>query len=345
MIFTIQIKSRLILFLCIFSVQLAVSQSASEKCMLLFHTGFEGTTRVVEDNATKKGILGYFKGQDNTVSSPNNWDSITNGNAISRFFILYEGGDSTMRYARVIPEPGNPKNHVLKYWVNQANAFDFKKARVQTQFITNPTEGIHEFYQSVRIFLPKDMEILKDYPEGIGNTKTYSYPDWLSIFELWNKPPSFPKSHCRITLSLDKEPGSNHDLYFKLETQDRDIDSIKKKDVFVNTWKCINKEVPVPFGRWITLEIYFKEGNAENGRMYVTYTSGKGKKQVLFDVKNITYYTKETHPKGFDDCAVMKFYSSKRMADYMREKGKALEIYWDDLSFWKNLKPQGMKLK
>ncbi|NJK95856.1 MAG: hypothetical protein HC905_13940 [Bacteroidales bacterium] len=55
-------------------------------------------------------------GKDLSVKGPNDWEkNIDNSPNLGFFSLQYQGGDTTMRFARIIPEPGNSK---IKYCIS-----------------------------------------------------------------------------------------------------------------------------------------------------------------------------------------------------------------------------------
>ena len=102
----------------------------------------------------------------------------------------------------------------------------------------------------------------------------------------------------------------------------------------------MNKSIDVPIGQWFTLEYYVKEGNGETGRFCMLMKTDDGKKQVVFDIQNFTHNTKDPNPDGIKLWNPFKLYTSGNLVNYMRKKGSALEIYWDDFSVWKGKTPE-----
>jgi len=299
---------------------------ASPKPQLIFQSGFEGSTKVVhEPNTNDHGALKeHIEGIDPTFKSNNNWDkdwSVLNGGHIE---VQYTGGDSTKRYGKIVPEPGNPKNHVLKFWLDSSWTADggVKKARVQTN-IYGITSGFKEMYQSVRVFLTKDFEVVKTYPKNIP---------WCTISEFWNNEWWVAKEPYgfRVTLGIGKPSAKTSDLNFILNGENPG-----QKEV----WNGENVNVKVPIGEWFTMEYYFKEGNEQTGRFWMAITPQSGKKQVVFDIHNFTHMTKDPAPNGLTGFNPMKLYTSKELVSFVRSKGKTLQIYWDDYKLWENKRP------
>lgn len=160
-----------------------------------------------------------------------------------------------MRFAKIIPEPGNPANHVLHFWLNQPNV-EGSKGRIQANLYGN--KGLKVFYQSERIFLTNDFNTVRTFPDKIN---------WLTIAEFWNNitwSQSVPYGF-RITHGLGKPVATESDLYFILDAQDCQLfaDGSQK---YTTLWSETNQKVKVPIGKWFTLEHYYKEGDANNGK-------------------------------------------------------------------------------
>src|SRR5687768_13721292 len=76
-----------------------LSQHNAAKGELIFQSGFENDVKVVPRN-TDSDIIGA----DKSLPAPNDWvNDLDNHPDIGNFNLQYEGGDSTMRYARIIP--------------------------------------------------------------------------------------------------------------------------------------------------------------------------------------------------------------------------------------------------
>jgi hypothetical protein len=128
------------------------------------------------------------------------------------------------------------------------------------------------------------------------------------------------------------------DLYFILDGQDCQLfaDGSQK---YSTLWNETNQNVKIPIGKWFTLEYYYKEGNAENGKFYMTIQPDGEAKQVIFDLTRITQNTQDPNPDGVTDFNPMKLYTSKQLINYMKSQGKTLQIYWDDFKLWKDKRP------
>lgn len=318
--------NKLVFLAVVFLVTLACKKDADDKVTppqsgeLLFQSGFEN------DQVIPRGSDADLVGADLNFKEKNDWvRDLDNHPEIGNFNIqFHQGGDSTSRWARVIPEPAKPSNHVLTFWLNQPSPTQ-ANGRIQGNIYGN--KGMKEFSQSERVYLHPDMNTLKEFTKNIH---------WLTIAEFWNNitwSQTVP-NRFRITLGIGKTLASTDDLYFILDAEDCELfaDDSQK---YTKVWAEVNKSVKVPIGKWFTMEYYYKEGNKENGRFYMAITPEGGTKQVIFDVKNITHNTTDPAPDGVSDFNPIKLYTSKELVQFMNAKRKTLQIYWDDFKFWK----------
>lgn len=301
------------------------SKNNSSEGELIFQSGFEGDSRVISRNGDSDVV-----GVDQSVSMRNDWvNDFDNHPAIGNFNIQYQGGDSSMRYVRIIEDPGNSENHVLHFWLDQPNVGN-SKGRIQGNIYGN--DGIKAIYQSVRVFLHDDFNTVRTYPDEIH---------WLTIAEFWNNitwsqevPYRF-----RITLGIGKPTANESDLYFILDAQDCELFEDGKQK-YTTVWSEINSDVEVPIGKWFTMDYYYKEGNSQSGRFYLSITPEGEQKQVIFDVTKVTHNTEDPSPDGIGHFNPIKLYTSKGLIEHMKSNDKTLQIYWDDLKLWKDKIPE-----
>jgi hypothetical protein len=308
-----------------------------DKGVLLFNSGFEPGSKIAHGPnpfTSDEKIVG----RDLSVSPPNHWvEDIDNSKNLGRISLQYQGADTTMRIARIISEPGNPGNKVLQFRINEpwVNSKGSNLARIQVN-IYKPDNidliGIKELYQTVRLFLHEDMEVLKSYPNKIS---------WLTIMEVWNNKTwdDYPYPF-RLTVGMGKPSSAIQGLFFKVDAEDYNYPTSTTKGGYVGIWNRMNTNVVIPIGKWMTLEYYIKEGNNIDGRFYMAMTPEGGKKQVIFDVQNFTHNTKDPSPDGITSWNPLKLYTSRELTNFVKGEGKALQVYWDDLAIWKNRFPQ-----
>ena len=295
---------------------------------LIFQSGFEANSSVI-----KKGNDADITGKDLSVKNRNDWaEDFDNHPEVGNFNLQYQGGDDSQRFAKIIPEPGNPKNHVLHFWLNEPNV-EGKKGRIQANIYGG--KGWKEFYQTVRIFLHEDFETVKTFPDEIH---------WLTIAEYWNNitwSQSVPNRY-RLTLGIGKPEKGESNLFFIVDGQDCELFE-NGSQKYTTIWSAINKQVQVPIGKWFTAEYYYKEGNQSTGRYFMSIQPDGEEKTVVFDLTEFTHNSQDKNPDGVSDFNPIKLYTSKKLIDFMRENGKTLQMYWDDFSIWKNKRPQELK--
>ena len=296
---------------------------------LVFQSGFEPDSHVIPFKRDKGNLTPGFDcddivGADHNFTEKNDFvkdlDQAPNG---GQFLLEYTGGDESKRFARIIPEPGNPDNHVLYFWLGDSwlASENQVKARIQAN-IYNIANPYKEFYQRVRVFLHEDFNALRQYPYPIN---------WLTISEFWNNEwwVKGEQNGFRITLGIGKPTAAESDLNFILEGEDAGQ---------IKVWEAKNPAVKVPVGQWFTLEYYFREGNKVTGRFTVAITPDGGKKQTVFDVTDYTHNSYDLAPNGLSGYNPMKLYTSREVVGFMKDQGKALQIYWDDFELWINKK-------
>ena len=279
----------------------------------------------------KRGSDSDITGKDLSVAAPNDWvEDFDNHPEVGAFSLQYQGGTESQRYAKIIAEPGNPQNHVLHFWLDAPNVGG-SKGRIQAN-IYGGEKGLKEFYQSERVFLHEDFNTVRTFPDKIH---------WLTIAEFWNNVTWSQKvpNRFRITLGIGKPVATESDLYFILDGQDCQLfpDDSQK---YTTLWSETNQKVKVPIGKWFTLEYYYKEGNAENGKFYMSIQPDGGIKEVIFNLTRITHNSTDPNPDGLSDFNPIKLYTSKKLIEYMKSQGKTLQIYLDDFKLWKNKRPE-----
>lgn len=314
-------KNKMILFIAMIFLFLLPIVSFAQDPKLVFQSGFEGTTEVVEEGGNDFGAP-YEKltGYDNTFTEKSNWDADwTNG----RMQVQYTGGDATKRFAKVVEDPTQASNKVLHFWLNDSWTADAgaQKARIQTNLYgINP--GYKEFYQSVRVYLTEDFRALTTYPSAVK---------WCTLSEFWNnewwdnKPNGF-----RISLGVGKPSAAVSDLSFLLSAENSGQ---------VLVWNADNTYLKVPIGKWFTMEYYYKEGNKDTGRFWMAITPDGEATKVVFDVHDFTHNTADSSPDGVTGFNPLKLYTGDYILNHVKAQGKTLQIYWDDYKFWKDKAP------
>lgn len=298
--------------------------------VLVFNSGFEGTTQIT---ATSNPQIDQITGVDNTSDTVNDWvNSLQNKNGFGGWRFYYEQGNAAQRYAKIVADPTNGANKVLQFGITERHitlASGEMKARVQVEQYGGT--GVKEFYQSVRLFLPKDFE-------KFNNGTVPGKGDWITLFEYWNNAGwianvTYP---FRVSVNMDKASAvAGSPLCFEIHGQTFEVATNK----YTTVWEGINTKFPVPIDKWMTIEIYFKEGRGNDGRYYMAVTPDGGTKTVVFNVENSTCHPNDTAPNGLTEINPLKLYSSANVVNYMNANGGKLQIYWDDYKLWLNKKP------
>ena len=303
----------------------ALLDPATLKGAMVFQSNFEHPCRIVPFGTVNDRITGV----DASLTGLQDWDALETTVLGSRPYFNYNGGDSLRRSARLSSDPVAPGNRVLRYrisdhWPDVSSGS--VKARVQYEFY-NIRSGFREYYQSVRLFLPEDFNLLRKYPNTI---------DWLTLVEIWNNitwSQSVPYGY-RLTLGIGKPLPTEADLCFIVEGQDCLLRADGSQQ-YTTIWSDRALKVKVPVGRWFTMDYYFKEGDARNGRFYMTIQPDGGRAEKVFDITQFTHNTKDPSPDGVTHFNPMKLYTSSALVDYMKGLGKPLEIYWDEFRLWR----------
>ena len=282
---------------------------------LIFQTGFEPATSGMPPKAIEA-----FTGTDNTLPPPNDWQAFEQHANIGSFNIQYQGGDSSQRYARLVPDPLDTANTALVFWLKGPNVNNIK-GRIQANVYENTC--LPEIYQSVRLYLHPDLVWLQE----VNFT-------WLTLFEYWNNANWTGEPYpFRITVNLQRTEAASGPLHLGVHGQT--YDGSKWQTV----WEDYRSDYDLPLGQWLTIDIYLKEGNRNNGRFYLAVTPDSGTRQTLFDITHYTHHPDDPCPDGFRHFNPFKLYTSAELLAYMQSKGAVLQVYWDDFRLWRNRQP------
>lgn len=244
------------------------------------------------------------------------------GASLGEVSIEYQGGSGSERYARVVDDPVNPGNKVLMFWLQDPNVRNGRgmpsKGRVQMDVYDNVK--LREVRMSVRLLIPPELAVLNDYPDRLN---------WFTVSEWWNDPDWIKGSYpFRVSVNIVRVgTGADAKLRFAVHGQTKaDGESSWRTMV----WQARADGFDIPLGRWMTLDYYWREGNASNGRFRMTVNDGQ-RTVRLFDVTNFTHHPNDPAPNGLSHFNPLKLYTSKELVEYVRSRGQAIKIYWDDL--------------
>jgi hypothetical protein len=236
--------------------------------------------------------------------------------------IFYEAGSAGDRIAQVTDDPVAPGNKALRFWLKRAvipgQRSGRSKGRVQIQ-IQPPASK--ELFVRYRIYLHPDLAALRSYP--LSN-------DWFTVSAMRSGRQGDPHVF-RITLNLRKDAGVGAPLRFVV-SGDKRTGGRKGHGKWSNVWGDLNTRFDVPTGIWMNVELGYKLGDAAAGRFYLAVRpEGAPAKEVIFDVADWTYHPGAPRPVPASLFHVFKLYTSGDIVDFVRAKGGAAQIYWDDL--------------
>jgi hypothetical protein len=333
--------------------------SASASPRLLFKSGFEGNTRVVpvassmrNGNPSKDEVIGSDDPSGKS-SIPSDWqkDLLENSPYFSYSVINYEQGSYAQRRAEIVADPADPNgaNRVMRYRISDKHIrmpSGEIKLRIQHELnnLKAPPPGGYtkEYYQTVRLYFSPAFEVLEKAPtDNIG---------WMVMHEFWNDPHTWQApngdgtfrkgSPARSGVEIVKRNGK---LRFGAKGRDPVMEVPEPGN---NSWEVINEDFAIPLGKWMTMELYVKEGGSQGtanpGRFYMSITV-EGKKTVIVDKIGMTTSEEPGYvPDGQTSFTLMKFYSEGKIMDWFKAKGKILELYWDDVEVWADRRPESV---
>lgn len=244
-----------------------------------------------------------------------------------RLTVQYEGGDETERLARVVADPEDAGNHMLEFLLRAANVRSAdevpSKGRIQLNAYATESVRAKEVRLRVRMNLADGFEQLRSLDRAFH---------WLTLSEWWNDAGWTGQAHpFRITVDITKpaaQPGAR--LYFAVRAETLNV-ATRRWDTTV--WSRVNTSVPVPTGRWVTLEYHFREGDATDGRFHMAMVSDTGSRVVLFDVQGWTHHPDNPAPDGLTHLNPVKLYTSKALIEHAAAAGHPLQVFWDDIGF------------
>lgn len=288
--------------------------------VLVFKSGYGGSSAGTPADAHTD-----ITGVEPELPSMSDWQqTLEQVDGVGQFFLYYETGTPSQRFAKIIDDPTSPGNRVLHFWLNEAAIpyDDGTKYKGRIQATLSGNSALREFTLRHRLYIHSDLAALKSAP-SFG---------WLTIQEFWNNLPdeTFP---FRISINIQKPSDTDTELRLGAHGQ------VKSATGWDNVWESVNTTFPLPVGEWITLQTYVREGSAQDGVFQVLVTDKTGTTTTLIDVQGFTHHPDDPAPAGFGNFNPMKLYAPDRIIDPMRTAGLTLQLYWDDFELWLNGKP------
>jgi hypothetical protein len=290
------------------------SDFQSDNNQLIFQSGFEPDTKIINQNSKTAEIVG----KDFSFRDLNSWKTDLEGNSkIGQFKIQYQGGNWSQRLAEITQDPFNSSNKVLKFWIKEPNV-DISKGRIQANIYRN--KNIREMNYSVRLLIPTDFNNVKNAPFRVK---------WLTLMEFWNNANwQAEKYQYRMTVNLQKWSKKTDSLKIGIRSQIRDDKMNRWRDPQI--WEYINSSYAVPIGKWMKLDIHFVEGDDTTGRLVLSITPDGGETTIIHDIRNFTHHPDDPNPDGLSHFNPMKLYTSDDVINHMQKAGGLLSLYWDD---------------
>jgi hypothetical protein len=275
---------------------------------------------------TGDGQTAVLQGPTVTASA---WSSADAGFDVDpgRLTVQYQGGDESERVARVVGDPDDTANHVLEFLLRAANVRDAEgapqKGRIQLNAYATESVRAPEIRMKVRMKLADGFEQLRSFDRAFR---------WLTLSEWWNDAGWTGQAYpFRITLDVTKPAAqAGARLFFAVRAETLNV-ATRQWDTTV--WSQVNTAVPVPTGRWVTLEYHFREGGANEGRFYLAMVPDGGTRVVLFDQRGWTHHPDNPAPDGLTHLNPVKLYTSKALIEHAAATGHPLRVHWDDIGF------------
>jgi hypothetical protein len=144
-----------------------------------------------------------------------------------------------------------------------------------------------------------------------------------------------PDPHIfRITVRINKEAGVGRPLTFSTGGSRRTGGAVGAGE-WTSVWNSTNTSFHIPFGKWMNVEVGYKQGNAATGRFYFSVQPEGEAKTVIADVTNWTYHPDAPQPVPLTHSNTLKLYASDDVINHVRNNGGVAQVYWDDLEILK----------
>lgn len=268
----------------------------------------------------------YFSGNMDNVSISNNkllgWSGLTDHPYITDAYFNNLGG-TTYAFQEIRKDPVNTITNVLYAQTidDDPNGGGTSRAQMSIGF----TDGVNlpVYHTSHSMYLHPDIAYLTNYSSAIT---------WFTLYEIWNKRNDAwsgdPAGSARWNLALYKASGAGQPLYWMVEAE------LMQPSTQNWMWKSANKTVPVPIGKWFTLDVYMKRGEGTNGRFTIKITVD-GVTSTICDVANTTIYP--GHPEiQLSALQPFKMYTNDAILDWMRANNKKFAANYNNFKWYKN---------
>jgi hypothetical protein len=182
-------------------------------------------------------------------------------------------------------------------------------------------DGVAEIYQTVRLRLDDGFETLSRLPQTF---------DWLTLSEWWNNAGWTGEAHpFRITVDLvnrgvNGQPG----LFLHARATAKPPGGRRWTETL---WTAQAGHWSFPVRRWVTVETWYRDGDARRGRFVVAVKAEGADRHVLLDVSNVTRHPQIATSDGLRHFNPLKLYTSQALIDAVRRDSPRLALQWSDL--------------
>lgn len=286
----------------------------------------------------------YFQGNmDNvTITSNSNnsnlyfngWDALKTHPYIREFYLDNITSSNTnsnqFAYQKIVADPVNPNIKVMNAVVVDDDPNEGGTTRAQVTMGFKDGVDLPVYHTSHRMYMGPDVKFIETYSSSIT---------WFVLSEIWAEdgiasgifPNGDVAGSARWGFTLKKEAGSGQPLFWRIRAEYMQPEVL----AYNNIWTYENRTVPIPYGKWFTLDIYMKRGDSSNGKYKITMTIDSEQPIVLFDVTGSTIYP--GHPElQLSAWQNFKLYLDDAYLDYMRSNNKRLDVYYNDFKWYKN---------
>ena len=270
---------------------------------LIFKSGFEGSTKIVPHQDIRHTI----KGQDGNFSwetdLPQKNPPRNNATSSPRFFYL-TGEDSPnswvdTRIENVVGPHGKPTNAL---YMGVKGDYPDDRFITRNEFSLHPPSDMKQGYVSYWMKLQEDYKEV--WPDSRGSRMLME----------WKEPNAGGSSgtnNYRFNINMQR---SGDELVWKVAGE-----QVQPKRI--SEWAIKNEDVPVPIGEWFKVEVFWRQGNEDNGRLWFAVNG-----QEVAD-----YYGRTQHasnPQDLSFWSIFKLYPGHTWY----ENGPVNQYQWiDDL--------------
>jgi hypothetical protein len=287
----------------------------------------------LKDSTIQDGDL-YFEGnmnnvtitpEDDTELNFNGWDKLTANPYIEGIF-LNNVGSVNYAFQEIKKDPTNNSINAMYAQSIDDDPKVSGTSRAQTSIVFKKGVNLPVYHTSHRMYLHPDIDYFRNYSSSIT---------WFTVYEIWNEHISDwtgdGAGSARWSLEINKAKGDNMSLYWRIRAETMQPSEAEYKRL----WDITNELVPIPLGKWFTLDLYMKRGEGSDGRMTIKITPDGETTAILFDVVNTTMYP--GHPElQISALQPFKLYLDDTYLDWMRSNNKLISAYYNDFKWYKN---------